>query len=339
MAIYQTLRRKRPSIQMSLFVALLIAIPIFAYICVSAFLILKKDNIIENMRRNELSLQLQLEQKEFEYNAQIKDLNDRIKELEERVKILDIIEEFKPADETSALTPEDSKKLALVIQTESHRYGYDPLLILALIAAESTFRADARSIKGATGLMQVMPNTAHEIANNLVNNSLTEEEPFQFRGHESLKDPFQNVQIGMFHLARLILQFGDVKNGIRAYNHGEYNIKSRIRNGGGLPRAYLKKVLTFYNQFRASPSNFDAEKLSIKVQTGASLVSAEAMPIVDATTPLSGADMEPEESGVKGTEAAVPTPAFLALPGGSDSEPSRAVAVQSATGTVRHVTE
>jgi soluble lytic murein transglycosylase-like protein len=42
----------------------------------------------------------------------------------------------------------------------SVHYSLEPELILAIIAIESTFRARAVSVKGARGLMQVMP-TAH----------------------------------------------------------------------------------------------------------------------------------------------------------------------------------
>lgn len=56
---------------------------------------------------------------------------------------------------------------ARLVEQEAARYGLDPLLFLALIRQESRFDARAISYAGATGLAQVMPQTASWIAERL----------------------------------------------------------------------------------------------------------------------------------------------------------------------------
>ncbi len=250
MAMYQTLRRKRPSIQMSLTVVLLLAIPVLGYVAISAYAIIKKDNQLENLRHRVQGLEKERLAAQTEHEIEIRELQRKIEDLEERVKILDIIEEFKPGSETSSLDKEESRRLAEVIQEESKRYGYDPLLIMALIATESSFQTEVRSKVGATGLMQVMPRTGREIADNIEESPWHEEGEFKYEGSNTLKDPIENIRIGAFHLARLIIKFGDVKNGIRAYNQGETNISARLRKGQRLPRVYLRRVMSFYESFQ-----------------------------------------------------------------------------------------
>src|SRR4051812_5251726 len=43
-------------------------------------------------------------------------------------------------------------------------YKMDPLLIMSLVTVESHFQKDAKSHRGAVGLMQLMPDTAEEMA-------------------------------------------------------------------------------------------------------------------------------------------------------------------------------
>ena len=54
-----------------------------------------------------------------------------------------------------------------LVKKYSSEYGIDHLLIMAIIAQESQFDITAESQRGAVGLMQLMPVTSAEIANNI----------------------------------------------------------------------------------------------------------------------------------------------------------------------------
>src|SRR5262245_721011 len=51
-----------------------------------------------------------------------------------------------------------------LINKYAGEYKLDPLWVMALIKVESRFAASARSPRGAVGLMQLLPSTAHDIA-------------------------------------------------------------------------------------------------------------------------------------------------------------------------------
>lgn len=112
------------------------------------------------------------------------------------------------------------------------RYGLDPELVIAMIAAESGFRSDAVSPRGATGLMQLMPRTARRFG---VRNSY---------------HPVQNLRGGMSYLRWLLSYFrGNVKLAIAAYNAGE----SAVERHGGVPhfaetRGYTMRVMREYRR-------------------------------------------------------------------------------------------
>ena len=61
----------------------------------------------------------------------------------------------------NALTREDVKEL-VIIEAERHRLVPIPLA-LAVARVESNFQADAKSHKGARGVMQIMPKTAKDV--------------------------------------------------------------------------------------------------------------------------------------------------------------------------------
>ena len=98
----------------------------------------------------------------------------------------------------------------------SSRYGIDFRLILAMIKQESRFNQEAVSERGAQGLMQIMPVTNSEIAEEI-----------------DIQDPslpHENLRAGVYYVAKLSELFKDVKGEDRirlvlaAYNAGPSRI-------------------------------------------------------------------------------------------------------------------
>ncbi len=115
----------------------------------------------------------------------------------------------------------------------AERYHVDPLLLRAVIKAESGFRQDARSRKGAMGLMQLMPATA---------NTYRVADPY---------DAVQNIRAGARQLRHLLrLYDGDVALALAAYNAGVHRVKEhqvpRIRE----TRRYVRTVLRYYHELQ-----------------------------------------------------------------------------------------
>jgi soluble lytic murein transglycosylase-like protein len=82
--------------------------------------------------------------------------------------------------------------------------GVDPQLLRSMVWVESGFNARAKSTKGATGLLQVMPETA------------------QAFGAKDLNDPTQVMAAGAKYLRFLLDRYhGDVQKAVAAYNCGE----------------------------------------------------------------------------------------------------------------------
>jgi soluble lytic murein transglycosylase-like protein len=121
----------------------------------------------------------------------------------------------------------------IVIQAAS-RHQVDPALIKAIIMAESGYNTRAISKRGAKGLMQLMPATAHAL------------------GVEDAFNPKQNISGGVRYFKQLVVQFdGDVKLALAAYNAGSRN----VRHYQGIPpfkatRYYIKKVFKYYEIYK-----------------------------------------------------------------------------------------
>ncbi|MGH9465445.1 MAG: lytic transglycosylase domain-containing protein [Thermoanaerobaculia bacterium] len=116
------------------------------------------------------------------------------------------------------------------IARSARRYGVDPLLVAAVVEAESGFDSQAISPAGAFGLMQVTPETAALYGGG---------DPF---------DPAVNLEVGSRLLAALLEQFdGDLTLALAAYNAGP----GAVERFGGLPpyretRGFVDRVLGLY---------------------------------------------------------------------------------------------
>ena len=122
---------------------------------------------------------------------------------------------------------------------------------MALIREESRFHRDALSIRGAVGLMQLMPSTADWI----LKRDVTSEE---------LTRPSVNIRAGVSYLSYLENRFDTIEQVLAAYNGGPTNVRRWIREGvvsiqaerfvEEIPfpetRAYVKRVLTSFRLYR-----------------------------------------------------------------------------------------
>lgn len=111
------------------------------------------------------------------------------------------------------------------------RWNVDPLLLAAMIEAESSFDADAVSTQGALGLMQVLPETAD-----------------LYRPLDDPMEPTVNVEVGARYVASQLKLFdGDLPLALAAYNSGPGNV---LRFAGIPPfretRSYVRRVLRSY---------------------------------------------------------------------------------------------
>jgi soluble lytic murein transglycosylase-like protein len=121
-----------------------------------------------------------------------------------------------------------------LIRSASGRHNVDANLVRAVIKTESDFRSNARSNKGAMGLMQLMPDTAR--LHNVVD----------------AYDPSENVDGGVRHLRMLLDRYqGDIELSLAAYNAGS----GAVEKHGGIPpfaetREYVRRVLRLYDSYR-----------------------------------------------------------------------------------------
>jgi soluble lytic murein transglycosylase len=88
----------------------------------------------------------------------------------------------------------------------------EPLFVLSLIRQESAFQKIARSSRGASGLMQLMPSTARRLDRRLKT--------------ADLRQPSKNIELGVKYLNKLMGIFnGDVVKVLGAYNAGAGRIR------------------------------------------------------------------------------------------------------------------
>lgn len=127
----------------------------------------------------------------------------------------------------------DPRKVDKLIEVYSEMYGLDPDLVRAVVKAESNYKPDAVSSKGAQGLMQITPITQKELDLDL---------PF---------DPSSNLEAGIRYLRSLLDRFKNIRLALAAYNAGPGNVEKY----GGIPpfretKNYVSKVLRYYQEFK-----------------------------------------------------------------------------------------
>jgi len=133
-------------------------------------------------------------------------------------------------------TPLHKDKFSDVIAAAAAEHGVDSALVRALIHAESGFNPYARSHKGASGLMQLMPGTARDM------------------GVRDILAVPDNVHGGVRYLAMLLQQYGgDITLATAAYNAGP----GAVNRYGGVPpfaetQTYVERVRILLDRYSGS---------------------------------------------------------------------------------------
>ncbi|OLP18937.1 tail length tape measure protein [Leptolyngbya sp. 'hensonii'] len=103
----------------------------------------------------------------------------------------------------------------------SQERGLNPMLVTALIRQESRFEQGIRSSAGATGLMQVMPDTADWVAGKI-----------RLKNYK-LSDPIDNINLGTWYLDYTHREYQDNSLlAVASYNAGPGNVADWISKQG-----------------------------------------------------------------------------------------------------------
>lgn len=140
-----------------------------------------------------------------------------------------------------------------LIKKYSDAHGFDPFLMTALIAQESTFTPDVRSSANAVGLMQLIPPTARRYASKL---------GLRYSA-AMLTQPETNVRLGMRYFKDLMDRFGGAHFALASYNAGEGRISRWITERQGFAQDefiddipfsetqnYVKRILGTADDYR-----------------------------------------------------------------------------------------
>lgn len=183
-----------------------------------------------------------------------------------------------PAGSMPALHP-GQVNIDQLVREASSRYRLDPDFVASVIKAESNFKVHAVSPKGAQGLMQLMPGTAHQLG---------------------VTDPFDakaNVEAGTAHLSTLLDQYHDDPiKALAAYNAGAH----RVQQYHGVPpyretRAYVAKIVRDFNAKKRAQMKAAAASQS---KTAASSAATKARSAKSTKKPLK---LQPQQAGVPKT--------------------------------------
>jgi len=140
----------------------------------------------------------------------------------------------KPAPAAESAKPSENLTPQELITRAAIQAGLPPEIVHSIARAESNYRTDAVSPKGAIGLMQLMPATAAEL-------------------NADPHDPAQNAEAGARYLRELLLKYErdphQVSKAIAAYNAGP----AAVDKYNGIPPyaetiEYVKRVLKEYER-------------------------------------------------------------------------------------------
>ncbi len=140
------------------------------------------------------------------------------------------------------------------ILNAARQQNLEPAWIYGIIRRESAFNHDARSPVGATGLMQLMPKTARQVAKSL---------KLSRPGYSALVDPEQNIRLGSAYMRQLLDRYANHQVlATAAYNAGPSRVTRWSPENNVLPadlwvdtipftetRRYVRAVMAYTTIF------------------------------------------------------------------------------------------
>jgi peptidoglycan lytic transglycosylase len=159
--------------------------------------------------------------------AELRDANNHLATV---VRLREVLE-----DNRVRLPRASVEEMATRVDQVSRRYGVSSDMIFAIIQTESSFDPLAVSNKGAVGLMQLLPSTAREVAQEL---------NIQWTDDRILWDPLTNIEMGTYYLRTLISRFNNVEVALAAYNQGPNRIAALQATNASLPMGYSGRVFS-----------------------------------------------------------------------------------------------
>ncbi len=149
------------------------------------------------------------------------------------------------------------KTYSEIVSVYAQEYNVEENLVYALIKAESNFNNTAISNKSAIGLMQIVEETAIDVARK--NNIPIDSENIK----EELLDIDNNIHIGTKYLSTLLTQYGNVEVALAAYNAGSGTVDNWIEkqiiqaDGSDIENIpyketnnYVRKILRDYDVYK-----------------------------------------------------------------------------------------
>ncbi len=130
----------------------------------------------------------------------------------------------------------DPSNLAAFVTEASQRFGIPEAWIVAVIDAESRNNPNARSAKGALGLMQLMPSTWTILR-------------AQLQLGDNPLDAHDNIIAGTAYLRLLFDRYG-ARGFLGAYNAGPGRYEAAIKTGSPLPAETISYVATIRAKLR-----------------------------------------------------------------------------------------
>jgi len=121
-----------------------------------------------------------------------------------------------------------------IVRKEATANGFQPPLLLALVRQESFYDPNAASPASATGLTQVVPGTASDIATALGD--------ADFATADLLR-PKVSLRYGAYYLGQQLKRFdGNVSAALAAYNGGAGNAERWLESAGNDPDVFLETI-------------------------------------------------------------------------------------------------